>query len=169
LKHPNIAHLSDERLDLDEHASQMNIGGTPMSTDNNKALTRRFLEEGINQSSETIFLELLDHNVLDHYTPPGLPPGSEGWNLNRKIFRSAFPDGRWSEEAMIAEGDLVMGRYTFRGTHHGEFFGIPPTGKSVAVANIHILRFEDGQIVEHGGNGDELGMLQQLGGINLPA
>jgi predicted ester cyclase len=112
-----------------------------MSTENNKALSRRFLEEGINQSNETVFLELLDPDVVDHYAPPGLPPGSEGWNLNRKIFRSAFPDGRWSEEAMIAECDLVVGRYTFCGTHQGEFFGIPPTGKSVTISNIHILRF----------------------------
>jgi predicted ester cyclase len=139
-----------------------------MSTAENKALTRRFLEEGINQSNEPVFLNLLDPDVVDHYAPPCLPPGREGWNLNRKMFRSAFPDGRWIEQAMIAEGDLVMGRYIFRGTHQGEFFGIPPTGKTITVSNIHILHFKDGKIVEHWGNGDDLGMLQQLGVITLP-
>ena len=64
-----------------------------MPADANKALVRQFVEEGINQSNEAIFLELLAPNVVDHYAPPGLPPGSEGWNLNRKILRTAFPDG----------------------------------------------------------------------------
>jgi predicted ester cyclase len=140
-----------------------------MSAEENKAIARRFLEDGINQSNETVFLELLDPDVVDHYAPPGLPPGSVGWNLNRKMFRSAFPDGRWIEEALMAEGDLVVGRYTFRGTHQGEFFGIPPTGRTVAVSNIHILRFEEGKIVEHWGNGDDLGMLHQLGALTPPA
>ena len=139
-----------------------------MSTEENKAITRRFVEEGINRSNERVFLDLLDPDVVDHYAPPGLPPGSAGWNVNRKMFRSAFPDGRWDEETLIAEGDLAIGRYTFRGTHQGEFFGIPPTGKTVVVSNIHIMRFAGDKIVEHWGNGDDLGMLQQLGVITLP-
>jgi predicted ester cyclase len=123
------------------------------------------VEEGINGSNEAVFLQLLAPDVVDHYAPPGLPPGREGWNLNRKILRAAFPDGRWSEEAMIAEGNLVVGRYVFHGTHQGEFFGIPPTGRQVTVPNMHICRVEQGTIVEHWGNGDDLGMLQQLGAI----
>jgi len=66
---------------------------------------------------------------------------------------------------MIAEGDLVVGRYVFRGTHQGEFYGIPSTGQQVTVPNIHICRVENGKIVEHWGNGDDLGMLQQFGTI----
>ena len=65
-----------------------------MSAEENKAIARQFLEEGINHSNEAVFLNLLDTNVVDHYTLPGLPPGREGWNLNRKMFRSAFPDCR---------------------------------------------------------------------------
>jgi predicted ester cyclase len=138
-----------------------------MSVERNKAIARKLVEEGINQSNEAVFLDLLAHDVLDHYAPPGLPPGREGWNLNRKLFRAAFPDGCWTEEGLIAEGDLVVGRYVFRGTHQGEFFGIAPTGRQVTVANIHILRLVDGKIVEHWGNGDDLGMLQQLGAIPI--
>src|SRR5687767_5519105 len=113
-----------------------------MSIEKNKALVRRFVEEGINQSNEDLFLQLLIPDVVDHYAPPGLPPGREGWNLNRKLLRAGFPDGRWTEEDMIAEGDLVASRYVFRGTHQGEFFGIPPTGRQVTVPNIHICRIK---------------------------
>jgi hypothetical protein len=56
-----------------------------MSSEQNKAIVRRFVEEGINQSNETVFLELLVPDVVDHYAPLGLPPGCEGWNLNRKF------------------------------------------------------------------------------------
>jgi predicted ester cyclase len=123
------------------------------------------VEEGINGSNEAVFLDLLIPDVVDHYAPPGLPPGREGWNLNRKILRTAFPDGRWSEEDMIAEGNLIVGRYVFRGTHQSEFFGIPATGRQVTVPTIHVCRVENGKIIEHWGNGDDLGMLQQLGAI----
>lgn len=140
-----------------------------MTIEANKALVRRFLEEGINQANEEVFLSLLDPNVVDHYAPPGLPPGAEGWNLNRKQLRGAFPDCRWEEQAMVAEGDLVVGRYVLRGTHQGEFFGIPPTGRSIEVSNIHILRIAGGVIVEHWGHGDDLGMLGQLGAAPQPA
>lgn len=138
-----------------------------MSLEENKAIMRS-LVEAINTNNEALFLELLAPNVVDHYAPPGLPPGREGWNINRKIIRSAFPDGYWTEEALIAEGNLISGRFTLRGTHLGEFFGIPATGKQIVVANIHILRILDGKIVEHWGNGDDLGMLQQLGVVPMP-
>ncbi|HWQ14109.1 MAG TPA: ester cyclase [Roseiflexaceae bacterium] len=136
-----------------------------MGTEENKAIVRRFLEEGINGSNEEVFLDLLSPDVVDHYAPPGLPPGREGWNQNRKLFRSAFPDGRWIEQDVFAEGDRVVGRYIFCGTHQGEFFGIAPTGKAVTVSNIHILRLADGKIVEHWGHGDDMGMLRQLGAL----
>ena len=139
-----------------------------MSTQENKAITRRFVEQGINQSNEAVFLDLLTPDVVDHYAPPGLPPGSEGWNINRKMFRAAFPDGRWTEEALVGEGDLVVGRYIFRGTHQGEFFGAPPSGKTVTVSNIHIMRLADGKIAEHWGHGDDIGLMQQIGALPTP-
>jgi predicted ester cyclase len=136
-----------------------------VNTEENKVIVRRFLEEGINQGNEELFLSLLAPNVVDHYAPPGFPPGREGWNLNRKVFRDAFPDLCFEEQDIVAEGNLVVGRYVLRGTHEGEFFGIPPTGRRIVVSNIHIVRLEDGIIVEHWGNGDDLGMLRQLGAV----
>jgi predicted ester cyclase len=135
-----------------------------MSTETNKTIIRR-LVDAINTDNEAAFLDVLDPAVVDHYSLPGLPPGREGWNMNRKIFRTAFPDGHWHEEAIVAEGDLVMGRYTLRGTHQGEFLGIPATGNAITVSNIHIVRIVGGKIVEHWGHGDDIGMMRQLGAM----
>ena len=89
-----------------------------MSTETNKTIVRRFTD-AINTGNEAAFLDVLAPDVVDHYAPPGLPLGSEGWNMNRKMFRTAFPDGHWHEEDLVAEGDLVVGRYVLRGTHQG--------------------------------------------------
>jgi steroid delta-isomerase-like uncharacterized protein len=133
-----------------------------MSIEMNKTITRRFVD-AINTGNEAAFLDVLAPDVVDHYAPPGLPPGREGWNMNRKMLRTAFPDGHWHEEDLVAEGDRVVGRYSLRGTHQGEFFGIPATGKTITVSNIHIFRLGDGKIVEHWGHGDDMGMMRQLG------
>jgi predicted ester cyclase len=64
---------------------------------------------------------------------------------------------------MIAEGDKVATRKTFHGTHEGEFIGIPPSGKTVTMGLIDVVRISEGQVVEHWSIGDNLGMMQQLG------
>ena len=112
-----------------------------MSTEANKTIVRRLLD-AINTDNEAAFLDVLVPDVVDHYSLPGLPPGREGWNMNRKILRAAFPDCRWDEEDLFAEGDRVVGRYTLRGTHLGEFLGIPATGNAIIVSNIHIVETE---------------------------
>lgn len=136
-----------------------------MSVEENKALVRRFVEEGINPAAMAVFDELVAEDVLDHYSPPGMPPGREGWKQNRLNFLAAFPDGRWEIVDMVAEGDLVVVRAPFSGTHAGEFFGLPATGRRVTIGSIHICRVVDGLVVEHWGNGDDLGMLRQLGAL----
>jgi len=77
--------------------------------------------------------------------------------------RSAFPDLQLTVEDMIAEGDKVVVRFTARGTHKGEFLGIPPTGKQVAWAGINIYRVASGKITETWQLSDGLGLMQQLG------
>jgi predicted ester cyclase len=140
-----------------------------MTAEQNKAITRRFIEEGINRANLDVFDELLTEDVLNHYAPPGLPPGREGWKLNRRLFKTAFPDGRWEIADTVAEADLVVSRATFSGTHQGEFFGVPATGRRVSFGSIHIVRFAGGKIVEHWGNGDDMGLMQQIGAIPVPA
>jgi len=135
-----------------------------MSTETNKTIARR-LVDAINTDNEAAFLDVLVPDVIDHYSLPGLPPGREGWNMNRKILRTAFPDCHWDEEDLFAEGDRVVVRATLRGTHLGDFLGIPPTGNAITVSNIHIVRIADGKIVEHWGHGDDMGMMRQLGAM----
>ena len=78
---------------------------------------------------------------------------------------TAFPDLHFTIEDMIAEGDTVVVRYTTRGTHHGNFRGIPSTGKQVSGTAMFIDRLVNGKAVEQWSNGDDLGLLQQLGVI----
>jgi predicted ester cyclase len=136
-----------------------------MSTEQNRALVCRFVEEGIIKADMAIFDELVAEDVLDHYAPPGSPGGREGWKQNRLRFKAAFPDGRWEIADIVADGDLVAVRAPFSGIHQGEFFGIPATGRRVAIGSIHMCRVANGRIVEHWGNSDDLGMLRQLGAI----
>jgi steroid delta-isomerase-like uncharacterized protein len=77
--------------------------------------------------------------------------------------RASFPDWTEEVEAMIAEGDMVVTRFTSRGTHKGTFQGIPPTGRQVMISEICIFRLARGKIVEQWGSPDILGLLQQLG------
>jgi steroid delta-isomerase-like uncharacterized protein len=85
-----------------------------------------------------------------------------------RLFRAAFPDQWWHIEDLIATEDKVVARTTMTATHTGDFFGIPPTGKSVSLAGVHILRIADGRIAEHWGSNDDLGLMRQLGVIPEP-
>jgi predicted ester cyclase len=82
--------------------------------------------------------------------------------------RSAFPDFKATIEDIVAEGDKVVVRQTFSGTHKGEFMGVPPTGKSISIGVIDIIRVDGGKFVEHWGQMDTTGMIQQLGAIPGP-
>ncbi|HLX55642.1 MAG TPA: ester cyclase, partial [Ktedonobacteraceae bacterium] len=84
-------------------------------------------------------------------------------------FHKAIPDLTFAIDDLFAEGDRVVFRITLRGTHQGVFMGAAPTGKQITVTAIDIARLEDGKIVEHWGEMDMLGMMQQLGLIPKPA
>jgi steroid delta-isomerase-like uncharacterized protein len=79
------------------------------------------------------------------------------------LFRAAFPDWRSTVEDLIAADDMVVHRFTARGTHRGELMHIPATGRAVALSGINIFRLRDGKIVERWGVLDQLGFMQQLG------
>jgi steroid delta-isomerase-like uncharacterized protein len=84
------------------------------------------------------------------------------------MFRSAIPDLKMVVEDMIAEGDKVVLRYTLEGTHEGELFGIPPSGRQLSIKSISVERVSDGKIREHWRVTDSLDMMQQLGVIPTP-
>lgn len=137
-----------------------------MSVAENKNVARRIFEEGFGQGRVNIADEIIAPNFVDHSGPPGFPAsGPESFRQLVTAIRAAFPDLRATIEDQIAEGDKVVVRGTMRGTHRGDLFGIPATGKSFEITAIDILRIVDGKVVEHWGNEDDLGMMQQLGVI----
>ena len=135
-----------------------------MSTEDNKALVRRFYEQVINQKNLTLVDELCTTTHVYH-NPPTTLHGREEFKQLLSLYTTAFPDARLSVEDQLAEGDQVVIRYTFRGTHQADLMGIPPTGKQVTVTGMIITRIVNGTSEEGWLNFDALGMLQQLGVI----
>ncbi len=133
-----------------------------MSIETNKTQARRLPLEAYNKGNVTVFDEIVAVEMIDHFPPPGFPPGRDGYKMFVPALRTAFPDLTYSLDLEIADGDKVVHKATARGTHQGEFMGIPGTGKQVTWTETHILRFANGQVVEHWGNADQAGMMQQL-------
>lgn len=137
-----------------------------MHAEANKQVVRRFVDEYQTAANEPSFAELLHPEVVDRSRPPGIAEGAEGVRQQFEAFRAAFPDFHAVIHDQIAEGDKVVTRKVFHGTHRGELMGIPPTGREVQIEVIDIVRVEDGQIVEHWNVVDRLGLLQQLGALD---
>ena len=139
-----------------------------MSTEANKTLIHKWVDEVLNTrdvSDQSRAYDLVATNFVGHF--PGQPPlqGLEAYRQFGAIYFTAFPDLQIIPEDLIAEGDKVTMRYSWRGTHKAELMGIPATGKQVRASGISILRVADGKIAEQWDNFDNLGMLQQLGVI----
>jgi steroid delta-isomerase-like uncharacterized protein len=139
-----------------------------MSTEDIKAINRRFYEVVLNQRNLGALGEFAAPDYTGHSFPPGLPPGSEGLKVFLSLFFNAFPDGKVTIEDMFAEGDRTAARLVFSGTHHGEFMGIPPTGKKIAIPAIDLARFENGKIRDHWGGPDQMALMMQLGVVSPP-
>lgn len=133
-----------------------------MSVKENIAIIRRFEDEVWNRRNLAVVDQLFSPSHAFH--APGSPLlDREGHKHMIMHFQSAFPDGQNDTDEIVAEGDRVAHRWTYRGTHRGEFQGIPPTHKQVVLTGISIWRFEAGKVVESWHQLDALGLLQQLG------
>ncbi len=139
-----------------------------MSAEENKAVVHRLLEEGWNQHNLDVIDDLNAPDLVDHSAPPGFPSDKAGARQGSAMYLQAFPDLHFTLEDLIAEGDKVVARWSSRGTHQGELFGVPPTGKLVTSTGINIARIRDNRIVETWQNLDMLGILQQIGAIPTP-
>jgi steroid delta-isomerase-like uncharacterized protein len=142
-----------------------------MSTEANKAVARRTYETfntAVRTGNFGALEEVLAANTVDHNPTPGQAPGLEGVKQVFGMFRTAFPDLRFTVEDIIAEGDKVVSRITAHGTHKGDFQGIPPTGKQTTQTGIDILRIAGGKVVERWGEFDNLGLMQQIGVVPPP-
>ena len=129
----------------------------------NKTFVRNTTEEIWRTGDAKLIDEHMASGYVLHKPPTGFPPNRDGLKAILQAMRSAFPDLRMTVEDVIAEGDKVVQRRVYQGTHKGELFGIPATGKSVNVSQITVSRVADGKFVEEWAETDFLGMLQQLG------
>lgn len=138
-----------------------------MSRDENIAVARRYWEEIMNRGELEVTDEIADPRLVIHHPDlPDGPVGAEGVRKVARMYRTAFPDLRFTIEDLLAEGDKVVSRVTLSGTHLGPLHHIPPTGREVAgISGIVIDRFENGKLVERWGNFDNLRLMQQLGTI----
>jgi steroid delta-isomerase-like uncharacterized protein len=134
-----------------------------MTAEQNKEIVRRFVEEAQTRHNLAAVDEYLSPDFCDHCVPPGLPPTREGVKMQFGMFFSALPDLRAIIHTQVADDNTVVTRKTLRGTHQGELFGVPATGKTVDIEVIDILRLRDGQITDHWNQVDRLGLMQQLG------
>jgi predicted ester cyclase len=133
-----------------------------MSTEANKAIVRRFMEEVLNGRVVDVLDKIATTDYLDHAAFPGQLPGREG--MKRRItYLLAALDPHWTAHDLIAEGDLVVARWSLSGTQRGEFLGIRPSGKVFTVKVIEQYRVKDGRMTEHWNVVDMFGLYQQLG------
>jgi predicted ester cyclase len=137
-----------------------------MSTEQNRAIALRFAQEGwgTNPGWEQIWDELMAPGAVHHFNSGSEPiVGLEANKaFNASLFRG-FPDIKHTIEDVIAEGDKVVYRTTLKGTHTGEFLGIPPTGGSTKINDFTLLRIDNNKIVEWWYECNLLEVMKQLG------
>ena len=133
-------------------------------SEQNKAQVRRIVEDIYNRGDLAAVDELAASDLVIHRTSQEIH-GREGAKAYVMALRGGFPDLRLTIEDQVAEGDKVVSRWTARGTHRGEFQGLPATGQTIEVAGTSIDRFANGKVVECWDYVDELGLMQQLGAV----
>jgi steroid delta-isomerase-like uncharacterized protein len=123
-----------------------------MTTETNKAVVRRYIEEVINSGK----LDLIDTLFV-----PEMREAVRGFAT---VADESFPDRREELADVVAEGDTVMAHWVFRGTHRGLFYGIPATGRQIEINGFAIYYFKNGQIADDSMCMDWLDAVEQLGG-----
>ena len=134
----------------------------------NGSIVRRFVEETINQGHIDSAAEFVWEDMVEQVPFPGQGPGIEGLKDVLRGFRAGFPDIHFAIEEQIVEGEKVLSRFEWTGTHQGNFLGVPATGRSVKVWGMVIDRLVDGRIKETRIIMDGLGLMMQLGAIPPP-
>ncbi|HKT00332.1 MAG TPA: ester cyclase [Rugosimonospora sp.] len=131
----------------------------------NKKVLLRFQHEVFNQgdwSTETLQRNLTD-DFIDHAAMQGDPPGLEGVQMRFSAWASAFAEAEEENELMLGEKDLLAVMYTLHAHHRGEFMGVPPTDRDVAIPGMEVVRIRDGKIAEHWGIYDFLRTAEEIG------
>jgi len=138
-----------------------------MSTEN-KALVQRWFEEVWNKGRAAAIDEMLAETAVVHGLGMDLR-GPEGFKTFHAAYRNAFPDVKVHIDEIVAEGDTVAARWSGSATHRGDGLGFAATGKQAQFSGMVFVRVARGQLIEGWNNFDQLGLLQQLGVVNLPS
>jgi len=133
-----------------------------MSVEENKDIVRRY-QEAYNTGNFDALDEVVAADVLTPNMIANMPRGLAGAKLVHQKTLTGMPDYHTAIEDIIAEDDKVVARVRITGTHTGDFYGIPPTGKHIDLSGIYIVRIADGKIVEHWGEENGAEVLRQLG------
>ena len=137
-------------------------------TQDNARIVRRFVDEIITQGNIDAAAQFVWEDVVEQVPLPGQGPGLEGLKDILRAMRAGFPDLVFSIHEQVSEGDKVVSRFEWTGTHKGEFLGIPATGRPVSVWGIVIDRLEEGRIKDTRIIMDTLGLMIQLGVVPPP-
>jgi steroid delta-isomerase-like uncharacterized protein len=129
----------------------------------NKEMAQRWYSEVMSEGKTEVIDELCAPDFVTHDPLPGTSADLAGLKDFVAQIRAAFPDMQMTAEDMIAEGDRLAIRSTMRGTHEGDFMGIPGSGKKVEVSNYDFVRFENDQAAEHWGVIDSAALMEQIG------
>lgn len=138
-----------------------------MSTEENKRLVRRYLEEIVNTGDVDRLAEFISSDYTETNDETGQAKGLEAAKRHVLGVRQTYPDLKVTVEQQIAEGEWVVTRVTGRGTHLGLWLGMKPTGKTVEITAVNVDRIVDGRIVEHGGAGNTFEALLKIGAIQV--
>jgi steroid delta-isomerase-like uncharacterized protein len=154
-----------EFTDTAQMVDAYRMAGTDLSTERNKAIIRRWIEDGWNNQNLVLIDEIYAPDVLQH--DPNGPPVTSAAELKDYVggLMTAFPDLSFTIESLTAEGDHVSCRFDGRGTHRGPLMGIPATGKTGSVTGQLEFRFAGDKVAEVWVNYDLFGLLRQIGVI----
>jgi len=131
----------------------------------NAAIIRQFVEEILNRADFDGAGRFMCEDCVQHVLFPGQGQGLPGFQEMMRESRVAFPDLHWTVEEQLSDGDRVLTRFSWTGTHRGTFLGVEPTGRRVSVWGMVIDRVESGLIKETRFLMDTMGLMAQLGAI----
>jgi predicted ester cyclase len=146
------------------HSSTI-VDGGPMTDEiaaTNRALLRRFYKEVYVDWNMAVVDQLVSPQFRSHDWPADGPTGPQAFRDYYAAIRVAVPDARYEVDDLIADGDRAVVRWRLLGTHLGQFGGIAPTGRPIALKGIAIYRVENGMLMERWVVSDLYGLLEEL-------
>ena len=137
----------------------------PMS---NEDIVARYWDEFWSKGDLSVADEIFTEDVRDRDpASPWVKPGREGMKELCQAYRAVFPDLVFTQEKTLSCGNTVVSYWKATGTHQGEVFGVAPTGRTIEVVGISILPIENGRITEQIIVWDAMGLMQQIGGLQI--